>query len=286
MNFIIRALNLYLYSSLHIGLGALALTYLSFSAFRIPVDRTYLLFVFSSTVFLYCLHRFIGIKKLISFEQKGRFEVIYRYRNHILVYALLSAIAASYCVLQFDTYLIKLLVIPSVISILYTLPVLGRGKRLRDYGYIKIFLIAIVWSWITVWIPLHYFADMPATPSLVLLSVERFLFFIAITIPFDIRDQHIDKRTDLKTMIHLIDAALARRLCYLLLFVAMTILVFLTFNYQLGGYYTLAHIITYLITCIIIYLSTDKEHDYYYTGLLDGMMLLPILFYTLLGTLA
>lgn len=284
MSFIKRLFNLYLYSSFHIGLGAFALTFLSFYAFENQVDLGYLLFVVASTIFLYCLHRFIGIKKIKNYKDKGRFLVINKYRNHILIYAVISGLLTFISFLQFDLSLMGLLVLPGIFSLLYTLPILKDGLRLRDYGYIKIFLIAMVWSWITIAIPLRL-NDAPYA-LIGTLSLERFLFFIAITLPFDLRDRQIDKETEVKTLVHLMSNQKVLKLSYLLL-VGCLFLFGLLYMYQMiSGYYLIAYIISYIITAFCIYLSREKEHDYYYSGLLDGTMFLPLLFYMLIGVLA
>jgi len=145
MSFIKRLFNLYLYSSFHIGLGAFALTFLSFYAFENQVDLGYLLFVVASTIFLYCLHRFIGIKKIKNYKDKGRFLVINKYRNHILIYAVISGLLTFISFLQFDLSLMGLLVLRLVMD--YHCDTL-KVKRctLCTYRYFKLRAILIFYS--------------------------------------------------------------------------------------------------------------------------------------------
>ncbi len=284
MKWIFKLINLYLYSSLHIALGALGLSILSFQAFGIEIHYPYLWFAFLSTAFLYCLHRFIGIQKLKGIENKGRFKVIGEYRNHILVYAFISAIGSLYFffLLSFKTWLI--LLIPVIISLLYALPVLTRGQRLRDLAYIKIFLIAIIWAWVTIIVPFSY-SKHPLWLVLILF-VERALFVFAITLPFDVRDQQIDKNNEVPTLIHKLGEKQSYRLAFACLFLSTILLCLLYLGGQISLIYLSSLLASYLITYIIIKVSIGKSHDYYYTGLIDGTMILPYGFFYLLSILS
>lgn len=73
---------------------------------------------------------------------------------------------------------------------------------LRTYGNGKIILVGIVWSALTVFLPLL------TTPSTYSIQFSDFLFFLArmtvcilITIPFDIRDIQLDQHHNLNTLI-------------------------------------------------------------------------------------
>jgi 4-hydroxybenzoate polyprenyltransferase len=161
---------------------------------------------------------------------------------------------------------------------------LGSGKRLRDLSYIKILLIGAVWSWITIGLPLLMYQEQNSLT--LLLSLERFLFFIAITIPFDIRDQEIDKQSEVKTLIHLWGSRRSLNICYLLLTVCAGIAITCYISELIQVELLISLLLTYGFTGLCIFISTGKTHDYYYSGLLDGTMFLPLLFYMLIGVLA
>lgn len=268
-----RILNLYLYSSLHIGLGALSLVVTNYIAFDFTIDQNYILFAFTATTFLYCLHRIIGIRKIKDLENKGRFHVISSYWNHILIYAIISACLSMYFFLKFDWGRWIILLVPSVFSLLYALPLFGKGMRLRDFSYIKLFLIALVWTWITAFIPL--WENQSNTFLIASIAIERFLFILAITIPFDIRDSQIDKDAGVATLIHRIGNNSAYNLSKVLLVVCLVILITIHIMGFLSNIYLLAFGLTYIISWLAIDFSKNKSHDYYYTGILDGTMILP-----------
>lgn len=284
MKLIKKLLNLYIYSSLHIGLGAVAMSYLIYKEFQFSIDYDYLIFLFSSTVFLYCIHRIIGIQKMVSYENKGRFLIINEYKSHILFYGIASLIGCCVYVLKFDYNRWFLIIIPSIISILYALPVFPKGKRLRDFGYIKIFLVAIIWAWTTVFIPLFENQDNWTLTSL--LTLEKMLFIFSITIPFDLRDAQIDRDSNVKTLIHSIGVKNSYRLSYLLLVLSAVLMLMGYFVHLISMQYLAATILSYIGTGIIIKACMYKSADYYYTGLLDGTMFLALFFYTCMSLLS
>ncbi len=155
------------------------------------------------------------------------------------------------------------------------MPILGKNRRLRDFNYIKLFLIALVWSLTTAFIPATL-ANLPWI-SVVLISVERFLFFIAITIPFDIRDANIDKQIQVKTLAHLFDKTNNLRLAILSLTISILFIVALYLRASISFSSMTGLILIYVCIGILIHRSKDIESDYYYTGVLDGTMILSYL---------
>src|SRR5690606_18217476 len=155
------------------------------------------------------------------------------------------------------------------LSLGYVLPFLGKNKRLRDIGQIKIFLIAGVWAFITVVLP---FVDHGAGFSfaLVLISLERAVFIFAITLPFDIRDMKVDSQELLTTIPGRIGIEKTKLLAY----ACCAFAVALAFcNYLVDAYRIstlVALVIAYIITAWLISFSSTTRHDYFYSGLMDG----------------
>lgn len=91
------------------------------------------------------------------------------------------------------------------IALVYTIPLLKRRTdaiRLREVGLLKIFLIAVVWAGMTVLLPaieLLGFGQLIHAKSW-WLAVERGIFILAITIPFDIRDLVNDAKKGVRTI--------------------------------------------------------------------------------------
>jgi 4-hydroxybenzoate polyprenyltransferase len=275
MKALIRAIvNFYIYSSLHISLAASLFVLEVFVLLRIDIDWNYILLVFSATMFIYSIHRVIGLKKVEDKSSSGRYKIIKTFKSHIIFYACISLVGIA-CIgvllpIEYYYFLIPL----GVISLLYTLPVFGQGRRLRDIGYLKIFLIAFVWAYIALG---HNLNDHMLDRKLIvyLILLERFLYILAVTLPFDIRDIEIDQKISVNTIpsylgIHrtyvLVNTLLL--ICYVLSLAVCNFLNILTVTTAiLMG-------LSLLSTYTLIVISKGKDSDYYYSGLIDGAILL------------
>lgn len=232
-------------------------------------------FILFATLFLYAAHRIVGLKRSAPFLQSGRYQVIGRFRSHIVFYALTAALCAGLFYLQLPYRLMLAAIAPCLLALGYVMP-LWKGKRLRDLHYIKIFLIAITWSWITVILPALELGMAYAFPLYIML-LERILFVFAITIPFDIRDLEVDAYNQVKTLPAALGVPKSQRLAVLALLL-MSLLAGL--NYYLDVYLLpqlIALVSTAFIAVLLIYLSGRTRHDYFFTGLVDGLMVLQFL---------
>lgn len=233
-------------------------------------------FVFFSTLFLYAVHRIVGLVKVKPFLEKYRYTIIYSFRNHIKLYAFLGGVGALYFFfyLSFSNQL--LLIIPAILSLGYVLPFVNGQKRLRDFDYIKIFLVAVVWGVITVLMPIleHTYH---LTTSHFLILLERMCFIFAITLPFDIRDLKIDEHIEVKTIPAKIGILKTKQLGAGMLCITF---VLAGANWSLGVYswYTLIAIfLSCMSTFFLIQYSDQTDEDYFFTGLMDGTMILQFL---------
>ena len=204
MSLLRKFVDLILYSNVWIGLCAVA-----------QIQQTYLLtdvhrgldsysgFLFTSTMALYCLHRVIGIDRITEFSVSGRFKIITRYKQHIIVYGILGLGGAVATFLFLSVKAWMLIAIPALLSIAYVTPTGKNGKRLRDRPVIKIFLITINWALLTAFVPVVLYTSIELYWALLIL-IERMLFTFALTIPFDIRDITVDAPQNIRTIPHML----------------------------------------------------------------------------------
>ncbi len=236
------------------------------------MDYYYLLLVFSGTLLIYSLHRIIGIRKLNHIQDSGRFRVIREYRSHMIFYSLLSVIALLWALWHLGMDTLWKLSAAGIISLAYVIPFFGEGKRLRDFNYIKIILIAVVWAYISI-LPL---LGEVSIHILGMITLERFLFIFAITLPFDIRDLAIDNTSRLITIPKMIGNKNTYRLCTACMVVGLLALALASKLSGAENFYKHSYLIfiIYLMTFGIIRLTKGKSSDYYYSGLLDGTLVL------------
>ncbi|MEM8909046.1 MAG: UbiA family prenyltransferase, partial [Bacteroidota bacterium] len=165
------------------------------------------------------------------------------------------------------------LLIPGGIALGYVLPFLGNQKRLRDINHVKIFLVAIVWAWVSVLLPALQ-EQISLDGLLALMIAERALFIFAITLPFDIRDLQVDQHSQVSTLPAQLGVTRSKLLANLLLLLCGLLATVL----YLLDYYSFSVLVglllAYLSTALLLYFSHPKKHDYFYSGLMDGTMIL------------
>jgi len=269
-----KLIDLILYSSLWIALCAAAQVQLTHDLIGTSQrPDTYTWFVFATTIGLYGLHRLVGINIVRAYEHEGRFAVIKKYRSHIIVYSVLGFIAAAVFFIMLPSATWLYLIIPVAISAAYVIPTTKSGRRLRDLPLVKIFLLASSWSLLTTTVPLLNIGFAEPT-TITLIFLERFLFIIAITIPFDIRDMEVDSSTGLRTLPHVLGVSRSKVLAVLLLGLSGVVAGVLLAQ----GVYPHGILIPYvaflMITALLIWEARAGRSDDYYSGLLDGTMLL------------
>lgn len=260
-----------LYSHIYIATCALLMTMQTLLLFNILFSSCYFLlaFIFVSTLLLYSVHRLVSLDKVIAVDPEGRFRKINVLKPYLVAQTIVASLIGLFLFtqLKFNTQLG--LVLPALLSIAYVLPIMnGFSTRLRDINYIKIFLIAIVWAFITVVLPLVEL-ELKINEITMLSFIERALFILIITIPFDIRDMSIDEASAVKTLVSGRSKQKIMTLSGLLL-VSWILLCWKIYPLNLQ----LAFWITGGLAFMLTYKSFDQMRDYYFSGLVDGLMIL------------
>lgn len=224
------------------------------------------IFVFSSTLSVYSFQRLVKYK----LEEKRESELNSWLEKTIkiqIIYILLSAILSIYL------YFFTLnafentkwwMALSLLLSILYAVKI--NGKSLRDVPYFKMHLIAIVWCKALLF-PVLLNNDYEST-NLLFILIHYFLF-IALCIPFDIRDLNYDD-TSLKTLPQLVGVINSKLISItaFLFFVISSIVL----KPDLIGYNV--YILSIIIGFIILSFASEKRKTFYYSILIDGIILL------------
>lgn len=229
--------------------------------------------IFFATLFLYALHRIIGISKVHEFLEMERYAVISKFRHHIIIYAILAGIGGAICFWYVSLPIQLSLIIPGIVSLGYVIPFLSGKKRLRDFNHIKIFLIAVVWSWVTVFLPALEMGKIFEL-STWLMGLERSLFIFAITLPFDIRDLKVDTHSKVKTIPAVIGIEKTKILGVATLAFAGVLSGALFYSETYDLKVLIGLLLSYISTWFFIRISDKIKHDYFFTGLIDGTMII------------
>lgn len=269
-----------LYSNLYIALCALAATWQTVYLFELPLLLSAPLypFVFFATWLIYALHRLLSLKRLPKALRIQRFQVIGHYQKHIWLYAAVAALGAAWFFFQLQWKSQLLLLLPALLSFGYVLPFLGKKRRrLRDVHFVKIFLIALVWAVVTAVLPFLE-SQRALDERLLLLFLERACFIFAITLPFDIRDLPLDRENGVKTLPAVLGVWPSIYLAWgLLLLTAGLCLLLYPPLLQMGLLTSL------LISALLIAYAPKQKQDYYFTALIDGLILLQAFLVALSG---
>ncbi|MCH2022893.1 MAG: hypothetical protein MK207_10490 [Saprospiraceae bacterium] len=269
-----KLLNFLLYSNLYIALCAVAMSIqtLYILDLNVYLNLALLGLIFFSTLCIYALHRVMSVQKLDKDLYVERFNVISKYKSHILIYIFISIIGGGFCFFYLKSSTKLGLLIPAILSLAYIIPFLGiKRLRLRDLHFVKIFLIAFVWSYVTVYIPLIEF-EIPIEGQAIGMLIERFLFIFLITLPFDLRDWEIDKYNNVMT----IPAKIGVKNTIILIYIILIIWFALVWQIYTNNI-ALALTCSGVFTGFCISFTPSQKHDYYFTAILDGTMIIQCL---------
>jgi 4-hydroxybenzoate polyprenyltransferase len=156
----------------------------------------------------------------------------------------------------------------ALISTLYNVPEKSHNRSifpLRSIPVLKVFLIAYVWACISSLLPAIGADDINNARTWVIF-VAHFLFILAITLPFDIRDFRTDRKNYLMTVPSLFGLRVTKFISIMSL-LAFTIVIVL-----------LSKMLWIVFLCIIaaylIINSNPYKKDYYFTLYIDATIIL------------
>lgn len=238
--------------SVIVGVSVSALTYVVINRFSFPVDDSLLLFMFFGTVFGYNF-----IKYLDEFKQQ-RGQLVATSLQLILVLTVISGIISGFLFVSFSTAMKKAIVLPIIITVLYTSPLLF--KSLRNISGAKIFIIAFSWAYVIGYLPIVYF-EHEITRDVILTFLQLFAFTFALMIPFEVRDLTLDAK-HLKTLPQRYGIVKSRRIGMVVMILFLLLQFFMKDN----------DLIAVIITSVIVKITilalwfTRKEMSKYYAG--------------------
>lgn len=175
--------DFYLESSIHVSLAVCAFTFWSFLEFEIPVDWTLLGYVFFGTITGY---NFVKYAPVAGLHHRS----LARNLKAIQLFSLGSFLVLLYFVFQQSQKILSTSFLLGVLTILYSIPFM-KSKSLRTLPGVKIFIVALVWAGVTVLFP-WFTGEEQLAGEVWLPFVQRILWVVVLTLPFEIRDLAYD----------------------------------------------------------------------------------------------
>lgn len=183
--------SFYINSSIHVALAVVSLAIITTLNFGVAVNWHINIFIFLATITAYNFAKYAGIAGLHHITLTKNLRVIQ-------IFSLFVFFGLVYILFQLSTNTIIISLVLAIFTFLYVIPLFGKGKNLRGFSGIKIYVIAFVWSGVTVLLPLVNEINIFQW-NVVIVLLQYFLFVFALILPFEIRDLQFDM-ANLKTV--------------------------------------------------------------------------------------
>ncbi len=266
MNFFKAVFIFYINSSIHVALSVYALVRITEKYFDLPYNEPLDYFILYGTVTGYNFIKYAGIAKLHHVSLTKNLRIVQ-------VFSFLSFIVMLFYLFLLDTRTIAYFIPLGLLTVSYAIPVLKNlSINLRNTATIKIFIIALVWTGVTSLIPVLQNKEIGIREGVHF--VQRFLFVIVLTLPFDIRDFKDDKKY-LQTIPQLVGVRRSKKKGYVFLLFTMGIEFFIAPNQQLKFVY----LIVFISLLFLVQRSTIKQSKYYASFWVESI---PIFWWILL----
>ncbi len=182
--------NFYINSSIHVALATYSLSWLTLLQFGLSYDENILYMVFFATITGYNFVKYFGLAKLYHRRLTKRLKIIQ-------LFSLVCFIVLCFYLFQLKPISLLYLGVFGAMTFLYAIPVipkrffLDEQHNLRSISGLKVYVIAVVWSGVTVVLPLVN-NTYPMAEDVWVTAIQRFLFVVVLMLPFEIRDLNHD----------------------------------------------------------------------------------------------
>lgn len=269
-----KLVNFLVFGNILIALVAGLLT-LSFSDFiGLENKLLYGLMLFFGTLFIYNIQRMLRFKE-ISGSSSSRHQWIKKNKNIIYVLLFLSGVGSSvsFCFLVNNSIALSSLLFICLISIVYAFRIDKKKRTVRELPHIKIHIIALSWMILAFLWPILN-SETPFTIELFLSCLAVYLYFIGITIPFDIRDLPYDLKHQ-KTVPQILGIKKSKVLAVLILVVSFLLLLY---TYSDAIYNPFIYV-AYSIQLVLVIKSKTESKELLFSGGIDGSIVFFALFW-------
>jgi hypothetical protein len=274
LKFLLSFTQLIVYSNVWVALCAATLTGATPCAVGQGFSWISFALVFSATLGAYNFQRLSRLDGTAGDNESAM--VMWLLKHRALVVGLIAlAGVGTVLSLFFLRWEILLLLAPlALISVAYSVRLSfqkGGSRGLRDIPGIKIFLIAVTWVGATYVLPSVQVDGVAVLeePAFWIRLIDRFLFVLAITLPFDIRDVKFDHHSK-KTIPQLVGSKVSVVIALACLAGSAMLYLSLAPNHLIEENGILKITGAYLLVFLLIAFSNTKKPDLYYTGAVEG----------------
>lgn len=266
-------LNFYINSSIHVALAVYSLAWITLLEFDVPYNEAILYFIFYASITGYNFVKYFGVAK---FHHRS----LTNWLKAIQIFSFFCFLLMCYYAFQLSTKTLFYILGFGGITFLYAIPFLPKRlfldsqHNLRSIGGLKIYLIALVWSGVTVFLPLIH-NGFSINSDVVITGIQRYIFIVVLMLPFEIRDLRYDsiKLSTVPQKIGVKQTKLIGSLCLICFFL-------LEFFKDEIPFTRIAILLIVTISTFLFLIFSKTEQGRYYSGFwVEG---LPILWLILL----
>lgn len=266
-----RIFDFYINSSIHVALSVFSLAWITLLEFELPYDKNVLFFIFFASITGYNFVKFFGLAK---FHHRS----LATWLKYIQLFSLVCFLLMCYYVLQLEQTTLVYISVFGVVTFLYAIPFLPKKifldekQNLRSLSGLKVYVIALVWCGVTVFLPLAN-ADFLMNWDVSITAIQRFVFVLVLMLPFEIRDLQYDS-VKLATIPQQIGVKKTKLIGVLLLMVFF-FLDYLKDDMQLMNLLVL--LVVTAITLLSVVLAKKEQSKYYSAFFVEGIPVLWLL---------
>lgn len=275
---IYKSFDFLLFGNVFVAVCAVVQALVTYSFFGLKPDSKVCGFLFFSTFAYYNFCLLINKTKASLYPQHDRNNWFFAHRNLNLALTIVAGFATVPFFLALNYWPKVLVLFLGFLSATYNFPqhrINSSFINLRNIKGLKLFLIAFVWALSVVLLPVLQASIFIPQREITFLIIKQFLLFLAVTIPFDVRDFMEDKASNLKTVPIIWGIKNAYRFSITLLLINL-LLVFCFKNLTLNSNF-FASVFTPIFAVFVILSSGLRKSKYYYFLYLDGILVLQYL---------
>lgn len=261
------------YANVFISFCSFAQVLLVYHLFSIPFDfnnTSYLFFVLLSTYLQYNVQRGYMVNENNIYTDRSQWLLKHK---KVLLYSVgISLVIVLFLCNNLSWTSIGIMIAAEVISTLYYLP----PVNLRKHGYIKPFLVSLIWVISCSLVPL--IENHLITSQSIWFVFSQFCFISILCLLFDIKDAESDYLLGVNTYANKFGIVATKAICFALL--VLSILSFYAFKQDIQ--FLLTSVVMGTIVVFTVLLTNDKRHPFYYYLWVDGILILQALCFYLI----
>ena len=262
-----RIIDFYIDSSIHVAFSCYALVQMTGFMFNISNIEPTAFFAFFGTIVGY---NFVKYDALI----RAKKQQIRKELKVILIFSLVAFVAVLHFFFQLQTITQIVAVVFLGLIVLYTLPFFPNRKNARNWAGVKIYIVALCWVGVTVFLPI-FNAKIAVETNFIIIAIQRFLLIFVLVLIFEIIDLKNDD-PHLQTVPQQIGVKQTKILGFFLLLV-LIILEF--FNANLNYAILFLKVVVALAIILFLYFASEKRSKYYTSFWVESV---PIFWWILL----